>query len=172
MVETKTGLKVKCLRSDNGGEYINWGFSEYCAAQGIRIEKTIPGIPQQNSVAERMNRTLNEHARSMRLHAGLPKTFWADVVSTATYLINWGPSVPMKCRLPEEVWSGKEIKFSHLKVFGYVSYVYIDSDACSKLDAKSKICFFIGYGDDTFGYRFWDEQNRKIIKSRNVVFNE
>ncbi|RVW15490.1 Retrovirus-related Pol polyprotein from transposon TNT 1-94 [Vitis vinifera] len=62
----------------------------------------------QNGVAERMNRTLNERARSMRLHAGLPKTFWADAVSTAAYLINRGPSVPMEFRLPEEVWSGKE----------------------------------------------------------------
>ncbi|RVW29670.1 Retrovirus-related Pol polyprotein from transposon TNT 1-94 [Vitis vinifera] len=128
MVETETGLKVKCLRSDNGGEYIDGGFSEYCAAQGIRMEKTIPGTPQQNGVAERMNRTLNERARSMRLHAGLPKTFWADAVSTAAYLINRGPSVPMEFRLPEEVWE-------------------------RKLDAKSKICFFIGYGDEKFGYR-------------------
>ena len=88
MVEIETNLKVKCLRSDNGGEYIDGGFSEYCVAQGIRMEKTIPGTPQQNSVAEHMNRTLNEHAKSMRLHAGLPKTFWADAVSTAAYLIN------------------------------------------------------------------------------------
>ena len=73
MVEIKTGLKVKCLRSDNGGEYIDRGFSEYCATHGIRMEKTIPGTPQQNGVAERMNRTLNERARSMRLHARLPK---------------------------------------------------------------------------------------------------
>ena len=51
-------MKVKCLRSDNGGEYINGGFSEYCAAQRIRMEKTIPGTLQQNGVAERMNRTL------------------------------------------------------------------------------------------------------------------
>ncbi|RVW96404.1 Retrovirus-related Pol polyprotein from transposon TNT 1-94 [Vitis vinifera] len=77
MVETETGLKVKCLRSDNGGEYIDGGFSEYCAAQGIRMEKTIHGTPQQNGVAERMNRTLNERARR--------------------------PSVPMEFRLPEEV---------------------------------------------------------------------
>ena len=75
LVEIETGLKVKCLRSDNGGEYIDEGFSEYCAAQGIRMEKTIPGTPQQNGVAECMNKTLNECARSMRLHAGLPKTF-------------------------------------------------------------------------------------------------
>ena len=88
MVEIETGLKVKCLRSDNGEEYIDGGFSEYCAAQGIRMEKTIPGTPQQNGVVERMNRILNEGARSMRLYAGLPKTFWADAVSTTAYLIN------------------------------------------------------------------------------------
>ena len=78
----------------------------------------------------------------------------------------------MEFKLPEEAWSGKEVKFSHLKVFGCISYVHIDSVAHSKFDAKSKICFFIGYSDEKFGYRFWDEQNRKIIKNRNVIFNE
>ena len=118
MVKIETGLKVKCLRSDNGGEYINGRFSEYYVAQGIRMEKIIPRTPQQNGVAKRMNKTLNERTRSMKLYAGLPKILWADAVSTATYLINQRPSVPMKFRLPEEVWSSKEVKFSHLKVFG------------------------------------------------------
>ena len=78
----------------------------------------------------------------------------------------------MEFKLPEEVWSGKEVKFSHLKFFCYVSYVHIDFAAHSKLDAKSKICFFNGYGDQKFGYQFSNEQNRKIIRSRNVMFNE
>ena len=52
------------------------------------MEKTIPRTPQQNGVVERMNRTLNECVRSMRLHVGLPKTFWADAVNTAAYPIN------------------------------------------------------------------------------------
>ena len=78
----------------------------------------------------------------------------------------------MEFRLPEEVWSSKEVKFSHLKFFGCVSYVHIVSIAHSKLDAKFKICFFIGYGNEKFGYWFWDEQNRKIIRSRNMIFNE
>ena len=156
----------------NGGEYEDKGFKQFCAVNGIKMQKTIPGTPQQNGVAERMNKTLNKRARSMRLHAGLPKTFWADAVSTGAYLINRGPSVPLGHRLPEEVWSGKEVNLSHLKVFGCVSYVYIKSDARSKLDAKSKKCYFIGYGDEAFGYRFWDDQNRKIIRSRNVTFNE
>ena len=50
-----------------------------------------------------------------------------------------------------------EFRFSHLKVFGCVAYVHIDSNAHSKLDANPKICFFIGYGDEKSGYRFWDE---------------
>ena len=89
-----------------------------------------------------------------RLHAELPKTLWVDTVSTATYLINRRLSVPMEFRLLEEVWSSKEVKLSHLKVFCCVSYIHIDSDARSKLDAKSKTCFFIGYGDEKFSYRF------------------
>ena len=63
----------------------------------------------------------------------------------------------MEFRLPKEVQSGKEVKFSHLKVFGCVSYVHVDFDARSKLNAKSKIFFFIDYGHEKFGYRFWDE---------------
>ncbi|KAL2251622.1 UNVERIFIED_CONTAM: Retrovirus-related Pol polyprotein from transposon TNT 1-94 [Sesamum indicum] len=118
-------------------------------------KKTIPGTPQQNCVAERMNRTLNERARCMRLKSGLPKMFWADTVNTAAFLINRGPSVPLNNRIPEEVWSA-----------------YILNDDRTKLDAKSIKCTFIRYGTDEFGYRFWDDQNRKIIRSRNVIFNE
>jgi transposase InsO family protein len=103
MVEIETGLKLKCLISDNGGEYKDGGFKQFCAANGIIMEKTILRMPQQNGMAERMNRTLNEHARSMRLHVGLPKTFWIDVVSTAVYLINRGSFVPMSHRLLEKV---------------------------------------------------------------------
>ena len=47
----------------------------------------------------------------------------------------------MEFRLLEKVWSGKEVKFSHLKVFGCVFYVHIDFDAHSKLDASLKYVF-------------------------------
>ena len=87
-VENHTGLKVKCLRSDNGGEYDKSEFKAFCAAEGIRLMRSVPGKARQNGIAERMNRTLNERARSMRIHCGLHKTFWADVVSSAAYSIN------------------------------------------------------------------------------------
>ncbi|KAE8705011.1 Cytochrome P450 84A1 [Hibiscus syriacus] len=139
MVENETGMKVKRLRSDNGGEYRNRRFRDFCANNGIKMETTVPMTPQQNGVAERMNRTLNERARSMRIHAGLPKFLWAEAINTASYLINRGPSVPLDGRIPDEVWSKKEINLSRLRVFGFISYVHIDSAERSKLDAKSTV---------------------------------
>ncbi|WVY99473.1 hypothetical protein V8G54_015558 [Vigna mungo] len=172
MVENETGLKIKKLRSDNGGEYEDTRFKKFCYEHGIRMERTVPGTPQHNGVAERMNRTLTERARSLRLQSGLPKQFWAEAVNTATYLINRGPSVPLEHKIPEEVWSGKEIKLSHLKIFGCVAYVHISDQGRNKLDPKSKKCTFIGYGEDEFGYRLWDNENQKMIRSRDVIFNE
>ena len=98
------------MRSYNGSEYINGRFKKYYAANDIRMEKIIPETPQQNGVVERMNRTMNECAKSMRLHFGLPKTFWTDAVNATVYLINRGPSVPLEYNLPDEVWSGKDIR--------------------------------------------------------------
>jgi hypothetical protein len=80
------------------------------------------------------------------------KQFWAEAVSTAAYLIYRGPSKPLDLAIPEEIWIGKEIKLSHLKVFGCVSYVHVSDHAKSKLDAKLMKCTLVGYGEDEFGY--------------------
>ena len=88
-------------------------------------------------MAERINKTLNERARCMRIQLGLPKVFWANTISTTTYLINRGPSVPLDYQLPEEVWSRNEVNLP-LKVFGCVSYILLDSNSRDQLDLKAK----------------------------------
>ena len=60
MVENETDLKIKTRRSDNRGEYINDDFERYCDDNRIKMMKTVYGKPQQNGVAKRMNKTLNE----------------------------------------------------------------------------------------------------------------
>ena len=51
------GERVGTLRSDNGGEYLSTEFRQYLKSAGIHHELTVPHSPQQNDVAERMNRT-------------------------------------------------------------------------------------------------------------------
>jgi len=91
MVENETCLKIKKLRSNNGGEYEDNEFKKFCYQNEIKLIRMVPGTPQHNGIAERMNRTLTERARSMRLQSGLPKQFWAEAVNTTAYLINRGP---------------------------------------------------------------------------------
>lgn len=86
MVEIETSLKLKCLRFDNGGEYVDGGFKQYCETFGIRMEKAILRIPQQIVVSQRMNKTVNERVRSMRLHDGLPR-FSGQMQSTLSYTL-------------------------------------------------------------------------------------
>eukprot|EP00253_Pinus_taeda_P026021 PITA_26021 len=105
MVEKRTGKSIKRLRTDNGGEFTSVEFEQYCKDEGIVRHKIVVYTPQQNGVAECMNRTLMERARSMINNANLQKELWAEAVSTACYLVNRSPSVAIECKIPEEVWT-------------------------------------------------------------------
>jgi len=59
-LERSTGRKIKVLRSDNGGEYRSDLFLKLCRDEDIERHFTVREIPQQNRVAEKMNRTLLE----------------------------------------------------------------------------------------------------------------
>lgn len=48
LVEREIEKPIKCLKSNNGGEYCSNKFVEYCRKHGIKHEKTVPQIPQQN----------------------------------------------------------------------------------------------------------------------------
>jgi hypothetical protein len=171
-VENQTGKKVKCLRTDNGIEYTNDEFRDFCEQHGIKRHFTVCKTPQQNGVAERMNRSIAERARCLRLNAGLAKIFWADAVSMACYLINRSPRAALDGKVAEEVWTGNEVDYSGLRVFGCPAYVHIPSEERSKLDPKSRQCIFLGYGKGVKGYKFWDPTANKAVISRDVVFDE
>ncbi|GJU35402.1 ribonuclease H-like domain-containing protein [Tanacetum coccineum] len=81
-IENLVDNKVKIIRCDNGIEFKNRVMSEFCENKGIKIEFSIARTPQQNGVAERINRKLIEAARTMLADSKLPTTFWAEVVNT------------------------------------------------------------------------------------------
>jgi len=73
MVENEPRLKIKKIRTNNGGEYEDNRFKKFCYEHGIRMEKTVLGTPQHNGVVERMNRMSIERAKSLCLQSCLPK---------------------------------------------------------------------------------------------------
>jgi transposase InsO family protein len=171
MVEKQTERKVKCLRTDNGLEYCNKEFNEFCSKEGIVRHRTCTGTPQQNGVAERMNRTLCDRARSMLSHAGVSKDFWAEAICTACYLVNRSPSMAIGNKTPLEVWSGSPAGYKHLRVFGCPAYAHVKD---GKLEPRARKCIFLGYEAGVKGYRLWctDPKSPGIMISRDVTFNE
>ena len=119
-----------------------------------------------------MNRTLLETVRSMLFNSNLPHSFWAEALSTATYLRNRSPTKAVAGMTPHEAWTGEKPQVSGLRVFGCQAFVHIPKDDRRKLDSKSKKCVFLGYGANTKGYRLYDSQTKKVVYSRDVIFNE
>ncbi|KAE8706560.1 hypothetical protein F3Y22_tig00110392pilonHSYRG00195 [Hibiscus syriacus] len=171
-VELDSGNKIKCFRTDNGGEYTSEDFDDFCKKEGIKRQFTVMNTPQQNGVAERMNRTLLERTRAMLRDTVLEKSFWAEAVNTACYLVNRAPLTAIELKTPMEMWTGKPADYSNLHVFGSIVYVMYNSQEISKLDPKSKKCKFLGYADGVKGYRLWDPTASKVIISRDVIFVE
>ncbi|KAH9734072.1 Integrase catalytic domain-containing protein [Citrus sinensis] len=171
-VELESGKKIKCLKTDNSGEYTDGEFLAFCKQEGIQRQFTVAYTPQQNGVAERMNRTLTERIRAMLRTAGLPNSFWAEAAKTACYIVNRSPSTAIGLKTTMEMWTGKLADYSYLHAFGCPVYVMYNAQERTKLDPKSRRCIFLGYADGVKGYRLWDPTAHKIVISRNVIFVE
>ncbi|KAI5332732.1 hypothetical protein L3X38_022861 [Prunus dulcis] len=128
--------------------------------------------PQQNGVVDRKNRTIVEMAKAMLHKKGLPYYLWAEAVHTAVYLLNRCPTRALGDKTPFEAYSGRKAGLAHLKIFGCVCYVHIPSEVRQKLDAKSTKGIFVGHAIYEKGYRVYDPATKKILLSRDVVFDE
>lgn len=162
--------KIVYLYCDNGGEYLSNEFREYCVQKGITFHLTVPHTPQQNGVAERMNRTITEKARTMIFTSGLEKLFWGEAVLTATYLINILPTAALHInKTPYELWHNRRPRLDLLKIFGSTVYVHIKTRK-TKFDEKSIKGILVGYAPN--GYKVWNVKMESFILARDVIVDE
>ncbi|GJW14106.1 retrotransposon protein, putative, ty1-copia subclass [Tanacetum coccineum] len=128
--EDSVGRKLKKLRTDNGLEFCNQEFNNLCKESGIARHLTVAGTPQQNGLAERMNRTLLNKVRA-------PSTAQLE-----------------ERRLPMDLWSGHLANYEMLRIFGCVAYSHVNQ---GKLKPRAIKCIFLGYPEGVKGYRLWRE---------------
>ena len=58
-------------------------------------------------------------------------------------------------------------------MFGCEAFCHIPKEFRDKLAPKSKKCIFLGYGEPgEMGFRLWDPEAKKIVRSHSVFFNE
>ena len=172
LVESETGEKIQTFRTDRGGEFVNHDFDSYCDGAGIRRHLTAPYTPQQNGVVERRNRTLMEMARSLLKHMSMPNYLWGEAIRHATYLINRVSTRALNDQTPYEMLRSKKPNISQIRVFGCIGYAKIEGAPLKKLDDRSLMLVHLGTELGSKAYRLYNPNTRRVIVSRDVVFDE
>ncbi|CAL8152916.1 unnamed protein product [Prunus armeniaca] len=147
-------------------------FTRYLQENRIVGQYTTPGIPQQNGMAERRNRTLKDMVRSMFSKNDFPKSIWGEAIKTANYILNRVPSkfVP---KTPLEIWTTIKPSLRHLHVWGCKVEARICNPQEKKLDPKTISCHFIGYLARSKGFIFYcPNYGTRIVETGCVKFIE
>jgi hypothetical protein len=172
LVETQSEKKIKVLRIENGGEYVNNEIHNIFHEAGIHLQHTVPYTSHQNEVVEWKNRFLKEMAYCM-LHAkSLTQRLWAEALNCETYIQNISPHRSIKDNIPYEAWSGLKMEVTKFHIFGSLAWVWIPSEKRKSLDPQITECIFVGHPDGVKGYRLIDISLDRLIIECSVQFEE
>jgi hypothetical protein len=145
MVENEMDSKIKCFRSDNGGELISKEFMDYCNSHEIKRQFSVARTPQQNGVVERKNRIVQEMARTMLMDSKLPEIFWTQAVHTTIHIQNRVMLRNNTDKTPYELWKQKRRESDRSKRESSESvskdtWQMSTEESSFKLDYQKQIC--------------------------------
>lgn len=170
MSEKQFGKPVKCIRSDNGTEFMV--LTSYLRQQGIQHQTSCVDTPQQNGRVERKHRHILNVARSLLFQAKLPVSFWGESILTASHLINRTPTPLLQGRTPYELLHGVAPSFDSLRIFGCLCYAHRRPRDKDKFGDRSRKCLFVGYPYGKKAWKLFDIDKNEFFASRDVVFLE
>ena len=124
--ERHTDRQLKCIRTDQGGEFLSNEQKEFMEESRIEHQTSMPDSPQQNGRAEWFQQTILNKAESMCHMARLSSGFWSYAVRTAIHMYNMTPIAKDKFKTPKKMWSRLTPDISHLCIFGCSAYVTIN----------------------------------------------
>ncbi|GKD27358.1 retrovirus-related pol polyprotein from transposon TNT 1-94, partial [Tanacetum coccineum] len=148
MIQLRLKVPVRCIRTDNGTEFVNQTFREYYENVGISHKTSVARSSQQNGVVERRN------------------------LATACYTQNCSIIRLPHGKTPYELLHYKLPDLSFFHVFGALCYPTNDSENLGKLQPKANIRIFIGYAPTKKAFQIYNRHTRRIIETIHVDFDE
>ncbi|CAI7842045.1 unnamed protein product, partial [Closterium sp. NIES-53] len=171
--QRESGHKVKVIRTDNRGEFIGADFEAVLKKKGIQHQLTVPYNPQQNGVAERFNRTLQEGARTLLGCAGLPDPFWVTALRQVALVKNRVlATVGDKQWVPYTKWYGNAPAVNMLRAYGCMVVFHVPKEKRGKLEASVRWGVHLGLAKDHKAWLIWDLTSQQLTVSRDVKFLE
>jgi hypothetical protein len=174
-IRNKTGRYPKYLICDNGKEFINTQTADYNKSKGISTSPTAPYSSLQNSIAERLNRTLAEGSLALLVCAGLPNLFWVYSILFINFVKCRTPHKSLNYSNPITSWNifnnhRSNIDLYDIRTFGAEAWVLIETTL--KNNPKAIRCIYLGPCTNAKGSFFYNIYSMKVIVSRNFIINE
>jgi hypothetical protein len=163
------GATIGTLDTDRRGEYLSKEFTRHLKAKGTVRCLNVHDSPQQEGVAERLNQTLLEHARAMLIAARLPKFLWGEEDKHAAWLKDRVSTRALVKQTPYEAATGESPDLSDIHEFGCKAWVRQENT--KKLDDRALEGRFVGFDEESKGYRIYWPRKWKVTVERNVKFN-
>ncbi|WVZ53097.1 hypothetical protein U9M48_004083 [Paspalum notatum var. saurae] len=163
---------MRAIRSDNGGEFINSRFENFCRDLGLEHQFSSPYTPPQNGVVERKNRTLVEMARMMLNEHRTPRHFWAEAVNTTCYIANRIFLRAFLGKTSYELRFGRQPSVKHLRAFGCRCFVLEKAGHLDKFESRCLDGIFLRYASSSRALRVWILEAKQVVETCKVSFDE
>jgi hypothetical protein len=172
MVENEMDSRIKCLRSDNGGEFTSREFMDYCSDHGIKRQFSVARTPQRNGVVERKNMTVQEMARTIIMDSKLTDIFWTQAVHTTFHIQNRVMLRNNIDKTPYKLWKGRPTNVKHFRVFGSKCYIKREDGRMGKFDSHVDKGILVGYSSTRKSYTCYNIRLNKVVEIINVTIDE
>jgi hypothetical protein len=172
MVENEMDSRIKCLRFNNGGEFISKEFMDYYRSHGIKRKFSIARTPQQNRVVERKNMAVQELARTMLMDSKLTDIFWTQAVHTTVHIQNRVMIRNNTDKTPYELWKGRPTNVKHFTVFGSKCYIKREDGRMRKFNSRVDKGILVGYSSTRKAYKCYNLRLNKVVENINVTIDE
>ncbi|CAI7875378.1 unnamed protein product [Closterium sp. NIES-54] len=173
VAERESGEKLKSFQSDGGGEYTSQRFNQFLAEKGIKRLISLPYAHQQQGVAERMNRTLQNTMRKLLRGMRLPNHQWPEAMDHAVMLHNLlsSSSLPNNAS-PHLLWTGKQGSTKMLRVFGCMVQYRPPSARAGRFSQRAQWGLHLGIEKNYNAWKIFDIHSKEKVAARDVIFYE
>lgn len=90
--QSKEKQSIKRLQSNYGSELQSHSINDWLQREGITFKPSASYSQEQNSVSERMERTIMDMTRAMILESNIDNDLWPEFVFVMTYIKNNRPT--------------------------------------------------------------------------------
>ena len=164
-VQLATGRKAKTIQADWGGEFKNGALNSWCKSKGITQKETVAYHSETNAIIERLNRTLQDIARTAMIGAEL-KGLWGDAIKWAAYTKNGIPHENLTGMTPGQIFLLKEVPTrSNLRPFGQrvMIHIYKDQREGGRWAPRAQEARIIGYTETHGVYQVITPSGKRLI---------